>query len=100
MIGPGVSSECIEEKDGLYLWEDHFYPEIINPETGKVLPDGESGELVITSLPKEAFRHLFRMTFERRRRDRRACRSIAVVECRIDFLDSLNVVFCRHQFSS
>ena len=55
MIGPGVSSECIEEKDGLYIWEDHFYPEIIDPQTGEVLPDGEAGELVITSLTKEAF---------------------------------------------
>ena len=55
VIGPGVSSECIEEKDGLYLWEDHFYPEIIDPQTGEVLPDGEAGELVITSLTKEAF---------------------------------------------
>ena len=54
VIGPGVSSECIEEKDGLYLWEDHFYPEIIDPQTGEVLPDGEAGELVITSLTKEA----------------------------------------------
>ena len=55
VIGPGVSSECIEEKDGLYIWEDHFYPEIIDPQTGEVLPDGEAGELVITSLTKEAF---------------------------------------------
>ena len=55
VIGPGVSSECIEEKEGLYIWEDHFYPEIIDPQTGEVLPDGEAGELVITSLTKEAF---------------------------------------------
>ncbi len=55
VIGPGVSSECVHEKDGLYVWEDHFYPEIINPETGEALPDGEMGELVITSLTKEAF---------------------------------------------
>ena len=54
VIGPGVSSECIEEKDGLYLWEDHFYLEIIDPQTGEVLPDGEAGELVITYLTKEA----------------------------------------------
>jgi phenylacetate-CoA ligase len=54
VIGPGVSSECIEAKDGLHIWEDHFYPEIVNPETGKVLPDGELGELVFTSLTKEA----------------------------------------------
>ncbi len=55
VIGPGVANECIETKDGLHVWEDHFYPEIIDPETGKVLPDGEFGELVFTSLTKEAF---------------------------------------------
>jgi phenylacetate-CoA ligase len=53
VIGPGVSSECIETKDGLVVWEDHFYPEIINPDTGQVLPDGERGEIVFTSLTKE-----------------------------------------------
>ncbi|CAK0768818.1 phenylacetate-CoA ligase [Azospirillaceae bacterium] len=55
VIGPGVANECIETKDGLHLWEDHFYPEIIDPITGEVLPDGEHGELVFTSLTKEAF---------------------------------------------
>lgn len=55
VIGPGVSMECVESKDGLHIWEDHFYPEIINPETGELLPDGEMGELVFTSLTKEAF---------------------------------------------
>ena len=55
VIGPGVAQECIETKDGLHIWEDHFYPEVIDPETGKVLPDGEKGELVFTSLTKEAF---------------------------------------------
>ena len=54
VIGPGVAQECIETKDGLTVWEDHFYPEIVDPETGKVLPDGEKGELVFTSLTKEA----------------------------------------------
>jgi phenylacetate-CoA ligase len=54
VIGPGVSSECVETKDGLHVWEDHFYPEIVNPETLEVLPDGEHGELVFTSLTKEA----------------------------------------------
>lgn len=54
VIGPGVASECIETKDGPHIWEDHFYPEIIDPETGAVLPDGEEGELVFTSLTKEA----------------------------------------------
>ena len=53
-MGPGVASECIESKDGPVIWEDHFYPEIIDPETGEVLPDGEEGELVFTSLTKEA----------------------------------------------
>src|SRR5688572_6652946 len=55
VIGPGVAQECIETKDGLHIWEDHFYPEVIDPETGSVLPDGEKGELVFTSLTKEAF---------------------------------------------
>ncbi|MDE2061521.1 MAG: phenylacetate--CoA ligase [Bradyrhizobium sp.] len=55
VIGPGVAQECIESKDGLHIWEDHFYPEVIDPESGRVLPDGEKGELVFTSLTKEAF---------------------------------------------
>ncbi len=55
VIGPGVANECVETKDGLHIWEDYFYPEVINPETGDVLPDGEMGELVFTSLTKEAF---------------------------------------------
>jgi len=55
VIGPGVACECIESKDGPVIWEDHFYPEIIDPDTGEVLPDGEDGELVFTSLTKQAF---------------------------------------------
>jgi phenylacetate-CoA ligase len=55
IIGPGVAQECIETKDGPTLWEDHFYPEIIDPDTGEVLEDGQQGELVFTSLSKEAF---------------------------------------------
>jgi phenylacetate-CoA ligase len=54
VIGPGVAQECAETKDGLTVWEDHFYPEIIDPQTGAVLPDGEKGELVLTALTKEA----------------------------------------------
>ena len=54
VMGPGVASECIESKDGPVIWEDHFYPEVIDPDTGAVLPDGEEGELVLTSLTKEA----------------------------------------------
>ncbi|MEQ9465015.1 MAG: phenylacetate--CoA ligase PaaK [Haliea sp.] len=54
VMGPGVAQECVESKDGPTIWEDHFYPEIIDPETGEVLPDGEEGELVFTSLTKEA----------------------------------------------
>ncbi|HJU33014.1 MAG TPA: phenylacetate--CoA ligase PaaK [Hyphomicrobiaceae bacterium] len=53
VIGPGVANECVETKDGLHIWEDHFYPEIIDPGSGRVLPDGEMGELVFTSLTKE-----------------------------------------------
>ena len=55
VMGPGVANECVETKDGLHIWEDHFYPEIIDPDTGAVLPDGQKGELVFTSLTKEAF---------------------------------------------
>lgn len=54
VIGPGVASECVQTKDGPTIWEDHFYPEIVDPLTGEVLPDGELGELVFTSLTKEA----------------------------------------------
>ncbi|MEO8203320.1 MAG: phenylacetate--CoA ligase PaaK [Betaproteobacteria bacterium] len=54
VMGPGVAQECIETKDGLTVWEDHFYPEVVDPDTGRVLPDGEQGELVFTSLTKEA----------------------------------------------
>jgi phenylacetate-CoA ligase len=54
VMGPGVANECVETKDGLHVWEDHFYPEVIDPETGAVLPDGELGELVFTTLTKEA----------------------------------------------
>src|SRR4051812_7966444 len=55
VMGPGVASECVETKDGPVIWEDHFYPEIIDPETGAVLADGEEGELVFTTLTKQAF---------------------------------------------
>jgi phenylacetate-CoA ligase len=54
VMGPGVAQECVETKDGLHIWEDHFYPEIVDPLTGDVLPDGEEGELVFTSLTKQA----------------------------------------------
>ncbi|WP_370162978.1 phenylacetate--CoA ligase PaaK [Limimaricola soesokkakensis] len=55
VMGPGVAQECVETKDGLHIWEDHFYPEIIDPETGEPVEDGQEGELVFTSLTKEAF---------------------------------------------
>jgi len=54
VMGPGVANECVETKDGLHVWEDHFYPEIVDPVSGAVLPDGERGELVFTSLTKQA----------------------------------------------
>ncbi|MFF7154175.1 phenylacetate--CoA ligase PaaK [Streptomyces sp. NPDC008139] len=54
VIGPGVAQECVETKDGLHIWEDHFYPEVVDPLTDDVMPQGESGELVFTSLTKEA----------------------------------------------
>lgn len=55
VLGPGVANECVETKDGLHIWEDHFYPEVVDPATGEVLEEGELGELVFTSLTKEAF---------------------------------------------
>ena len=54
VIGPGVANECVETKDGPHVWEDHFYPEIVDPMTGEVLPEGEKGELVFTTLTREA----------------------------------------------
>ena len=54
VMGPGVACECIESKDGPVIWEDHFYPEVVDPETGETVPDGEEGELVFTSLSREA----------------------------------------------
>jgi phenylacetate-CoA ligase len=54
VMGPGIAQECVETKDGLHVWEDHFYPEVIDPVTGEVLPEGERGELVFTSLTKQA----------------------------------------------
>ncbi|MCC6716572.1 MAG: AMP-binding protein [Acetobacteraceae bacterium] len=54
VMGPGVAQECVEAKDGLHIWEDHFYPEVINPKTGEVLPDGAEGELVFTTLTRAA----------------------------------------------
>jgi phenylacetate-CoA ligase len=53
VMGPGVANECVETKDGLHIWEDHFYPEVVDPVSGKVLPDGDKGELVFTTLTKE-----------------------------------------------
>ena len=55
VMGPGVANECVETKDGLHIWEDHFYPEIVDPVTGAPVAEGEQGELVFTSLTKEAF---------------------------------------------
>ena len=54
VMGPGVAQECVETKDGLHIWEDHFYPEVVDPLTGEARPDGEEGELVFTSLTKQA----------------------------------------------
>src|SRR3712207_4706661 len=54
VMGPGVANECVETKDGLHIWEDHFYPEVIDPVTGQPVADGEVGELVFTTLTKEA----------------------------------------------
>jgi phenylacetate-CoA ligase len=67
VMGPGVASECVETKDGPVIWEDHFYPEIIDPVTGRVLPDGEEGELVLTSLTNEALPVIRYRTHDRTR---------------------------------
>jgi phenylacetate-CoA ligase len=67
VLGPGVASECVETKDGPVIWEDHFYPEIIDPVTQRVLPDGEEGELVLTSLTKEALPVIRYRTHDRTR---------------------------------
>ena len=87
VMGPGVASECVETKDGLVLWEDHFYPEIIDPETGAVLPDGAEGELVLTSLTKEAFPVIRYRTRDRTRLlppTARAMRRLARINGRTD----------------
>jgi phenylacetate-CoA ligase len=87
VIGPGVAGECLESKDGAVIWEDHFYPEIIDPETGAVLPDGEPGELVLTSLTKEALPVIRYRTRDRTRLlppTARSMRRIARVSGRTD----------------
>jgi phenylacetate-CoA ligase len=87
VMGPGVASECLETKDGLVLWEDHFYPEIIDPETGAVLPDGTEGELVLTSLTKEALPVIRYRTRDRTRLlppTARAMRRLARINGRTD----------------
>lgn len=87
VMGPGVASECVETQDGLVLWEDHFYPEIIDPETGAVLPDGAEGELVLTSLTKEAFPVIRYRTRDRTRLlppTARAMRRLARINGRTD----------------
>ncbi|HWW20282.1 MAG TPA: phenylacetate--CoA ligase PaaK [Steroidobacteraceae bacterium] len=76
VMGPGVASECVETKDGPVIWEDHFYPEIIDPVTGAVLPDGEEGELVLTSLSKEALPVIRYRTRDRTRLLRPTSRSM------------------------
>ncbi len=87
VMGPGVASECVETKDGLVLWEDHFYPEIIDPETGAVLPEGAEGELVLTSLTKEAFPVIRYRTRDRTRLlppTARSMRRLARISARTD----------------
>jgi phenylacetate-CoA ligase len=87
VMGPGVASECVETKDGLVLWEDHFYPEIIDPETGALLPEGTEGELVLTSLTKEAFPVIRYRTRDRTRLlppTARAMRRLARINGRTD----------------
>lgn len=87
VMGPGVASECVESKDGPVLWEDHFYPEIIDPDTGAVLADGEEGELVLTSLTKQALPVIRYRTRDRTRLlppTSRAMRRLARINGRTD----------------
>ena len=87
VMGPGVASECVETKDGLVIWEDHFYPEIIDPDTGAVLADGSEGELVLTSLTKEALPVIRYRTRDRARLlppTARAMRRLGRIEGRTD----------------
>lgn len=87
VMGPGVAMECLSSKDGPVIWEDHYYPEIIDPDTGRVLPDGEEGELVLTSLTKEALPVIRYRTRDRTRLlppTARAMRRIARISGRTD----------------
>ena len=90
MMGPGVAQECVETKDGLTIWEDHFYPEVIDPVTGEVLPDGADGELVFTSLTRQASPLIRYRTRDLTRllpgTARPAMRRMAKVACRSDGL--------------
>ena len=95
VIGPGVACECVESKDGPTIWEDHFYPEVIDPETGAVLPDGAMGELVFTSLTKEAMPVIRYRTRDRTRLlpgTARAMRRMEKVAGRTDDMISLRGV--------
>jgi phenylacetate-CoA ligase len=87
IMGPGVANECVETKDGPTIWEDHFYPEIIDPDTGRVLPDGEEGELVFTTLTKQALPMIRYRTRDRTRLlppTARAMRRMARIRGRTD----------------
>jgi len=80
VMGPGVANECVETKDGLHVWEDHFYPEIIDPQTGTVLPDGRPGEIVFTSLTKEGMPVIRYRTRDLTRLQRGTARSMRRME--------------------
>jgi phenylacetate-CoA ligase len=92
VMGPGVANECIETKDGPVLWEDHFYPEIIDPQSGKVLPDGEMGELVLTSLTKEALPVIRYRTRDRTRLLSPTARSMRRIERIIGRTDDMLII--------
>src|SRR3970040_2624563 len=99
-IGPGVAQECAETKDGLTIWEDHFYPEIVHPETGEVLPEGEQGELVFTSLTKEALPMIRYRTRDLTRLLPGTARSMRRMEKVTGRSDDMMIARGRHVFHS
>ena len=99
VIGPGVAGECVETKDGLHIWEDHFYPEIIDPDTGAVKPEGEFGELVLTSLTKEAMPVIRYRTGDLTRLLPGTARSMRRIEKISGRSDDMMIVRGRQRFS-
>ena len=99
VMGPGVANECIEAKDGPVVVEDHFYPEVINPETGAVLPEGEVGELVLTSLTKEALPVIRYRTRDRTRLLPPTARSMRRIDRITGRTDDMLIILRRERIS-